>query len=107
MDKKDLGYTKPLFILPFDHRGTFFKNMEHVPEKDAPPEVFAEITHFKEIIYEGFELAVKAGIPKDQAGILVDEEFGDGIIRDALAKGYTVIYTTEKSGQDEFDFEYG
>ena len=107
MDKKDLGYTKPLFILPFDHRGTFFKKMEHVPEKDAPPEVFAEIKDFKEIIYEGFELAVKSGIPKDQAAILVDEQFGEEEIQDAASKGYTVIYTVEKSGQDEFDFEYG
>jgi len=107
MDKKNLGYTKPLFILPFDHRGTFFKKMYNVSEQDAKPEVFEQIKEFKKIIYEGFETAVRAGIPKDQAAILVDEQFGDEIIRDALSRGHTVIYTTEKSGQDEFDFEYG
>lgn len=66
-----------------------------------------EIKRDKQIIYAGFELAVHQGISKDQAAILVDEQFGDQILRDALQKGYTVIYTTEKSGQDEFDFEYG
>lgn len=99
MDKSTLGYDKPLFILPFDHRSTFYKNMPGMTD--------GEIKQDKQIIYAGFEAAVSRGIPKDQAAILVDEQFGDQIIRDASQKGYTVIYTTEKSGQDEFDFEYG
>jgi len=38
---------------------------------------------------------------------LVDEQFGAAILRDAAAKGYTTACPAEKSGQDEFDFEYG
>ena len=42
-----------------------------------------------------------------RAGILVDEAFGAGILRDASARGFITCVSTEKSGQDEFDFEYG
>src|SRR5271165_6959388 len=44
---------------------------------------------------------------KDKAGILVDEQFGAAILRDAAAEGYSTSCPAEKSGQDEFDFEYG
>ena len=37
----------------------------------------------------------------------MDEQFGAAILRDATARGYTTALTVEKSGQDEFDFEYG
>jgi 5-dehydro-2-deoxygluconokinase len=37
----------------------------------------------------------------------VDEQFGSAILRDAAAEGYITCCPAEKSGQDEFDFEYG
>jgi myo-inositol catabolism protein IolC len=37
----------------------------------------------------------------------VDEQFGAAILRDAAARGYTFAYPVEKSGQEEFEFEYG
>src|SRR5690606_421556 len=51
--------------------------------------------------------AVQAGVPREKAGILVDEQFGSEILRDARAQGYMSACPAEKSGQDEFDFEYG
>jgi len=45
-------------------------------------------------------------VPKQKAGILVDEQFGAAILRDARAQGFTTACPAEKSGQDEFDFEY-
>ena len=54
-----------------------------------------------------YEAAVKAGVPKQKAGILVDEQFGAAILRDATAHSYTSACPAEKSGQEEFDFEYG
>jgi myo-inositol catabolism protein IolC len=59
------------------------------------------------MIYGAFIAAVRAGIPKDKAGILVDEQFGAAILRDANAEGYFTACPAEKSGQDEFDIEYG
>jgi len=61
----------------------------------------------KRVIYDAFVVAVHAGVPKDKAGILVDEQFGAAILRDAAAEGYATCCPVEKSGQDEFDFEYG
>ncbi len=101
-----IGYDKPLFILPFDHRSSFIKlfgftNPELVlKEKET-------IYLAKEIIYEAFKKAVSEGVPKDKAAILVDEEYGDKIIKDAIGQKYNVILTTEKSGKKEFTFEYG
>ena len=59
------------------------------------------------MIYDGFKAAVDEGMERNRAGILVDEEFGAAILRDARARGYVTCVSTEKSGQDEFDFGYG
>src|SRR5262249_49860164 len=47
------------------------------------------------------------GVPKGKAGILVDEQFGAAILRDAAANGFTTACPAEKSGQEEFEFQYG
>jgi 5-dehydro-2-deoxygluconokinase len=67
----------------------------------------AEIAAAKRVIYDGFKAAIAGGVPKEKAGILVDEQFGAAILRDAKADGFTTCAPAEKSGQDEFDFEYG
>jgi myo-inositol catabolism protein IolC len=59
------------------------------------------------VIYDGFKAAVADGVPREKAGILVDEQFGAAILHDATAHGYLTACPAEKSGQDEFDFEYG
>lgn len=65
-----------------------------------------EIAAAKRVIYDAFKDAIEAGVPKETAGILVDEQFGAAILREAEADGYLIAYPAEKSGQDEFDFEY-
>jgi 5-dehydro-2-deoxygluconokinase len=67
----------------------------------------AEIASSKQIIYDGFLAALAGGAPEQKAGILVDEQFGAAILRDAKAKGIRTACPAEKSGQNEFDFEYG
>src|SRR4051812_31067704 len=101
-----IGYDQPLYILPFDHRGTFQKNMFGW-KGTLTDEQTAEIAATKQVIYDGFKAALAAGVPKEKAGILVDEQFGDAILRDATEQGYCTSCPAEKSGQEEFDFEYG
>ncbi len=101
-----LGYNKPLYILPFDHRGSFQTGLFGW-KGTLSSEQTAQIAATKEVIYEGFEAAVAGGVAKDRAGILVDEQFGAAILRDAASRGYITAVPAEKSGQDEFDFEYG
>jgi myo-inositol catabolism protein IolC len=101
------GYNRPLFILPFDHRASFEKGLYHTDEASMTGEQREGIIEEKEIIYAGFKKAVLEKVPKDQAAILVDEEFGAGILTDALKNGFKTCVATEKSGKEEFDLEYG
>lgn len=101
-----VGYNKPLYILPFDHRGSFQTKMFGW-EGTLTPEQTAEIAAAKQVIYDGFKAAVGDGVPEQKAGILTDEQFGAAILRDAAAHHYTTCCCVEKSGQEEFDFEYG
>ncbi len=100
------GYDRALYFLPFDHRASFQTRMFgwHGELTEAQT---AEIAAAKRVIFDGFKAAIAGGIPEAKAGILVDEQFGAAILRDAKATGFTTACCTEKSGQDEFDFAYG
>src|SRR5262249_37525631 len=100
------GYDRPLYILPFDHRGSFQTRMFGW-KGPLSAEQTAAIAGAKQVVYDGFTAGLGAGVPREQAGILVDEQFGAAILREAAARGYTTACPAEKSGQDEFDFEYG
>jgi 5-dehydro-2-deoxygluconokinase len=102
----NIGYDKPLYVLPFDHRATFSKTMFGW-QGPLTQEQTAEIGAVKQIIYDAFKAAVADGVVKERAGILVDEQFGSAILRDASKQGFITACPAEKSGQDEFDFEYG
>ena len=103
---RTLGYNQPLYILPFDHRGSFETKMFGW-HGDLTPAQTAEIAAAKQVIYDGFKAAITAGAPKEKGGILVDEQFGAAILRDAAANGFATACPAEKSGREEFDFEYG
>lgn len=100
------GFGRPLYILPFDHRGSFESGMFGW-HGDLTQEQTAQIADAKQVIYEGFKSAVASGVPKANAGLLVDEQFGAAILRDAVQEGFQTACPAEKSGQEEFDFEYG
>jgi 5-dehydro-2-deoxygluconokinase len=99
-------FNQPLYVLPFDHRGSFETGMFGW-EGALTPEQTAQIAATKQVIYDGFQAAVAGGVPKQKAGILVDEQFGAAILHGAAAQGYITACPAEKSGQEEFDFEYG
>src|SRR4051795_6406529 len=102
-----LGYDGKLYILAFDHRGSFQKKMFGI-EGDPTPEQTERITDSKHLIYEGMAKATEIGsVHPDQVGVLVDEQFGGSVPHDAKEKGLKLAMPVEKSGQNEFDFEYG
>ncbi|MEA2390925.1 MAG: hypothetical protein QOK31_1034 [Solirubrobacteraceae bacterium] len=100
-----LGYDGKLYILAFDHRGSFQKKMFGIAG-DPTPEETATIADAKQLIYEGMALAVDRGAEAGATGVLVDEQFGGDIPREAKEKGLKLAMPVEKSGQDEFDFQY-
>lgn len=101
-----LGYDGKLYILAFDHRGSFQKKMFGI-EGDPTPEETATIVDAKQLIYEGMEKAVAAGLDAKSAGVLVDEQFGGTIPESTKEHGLSLTMPAEKSGVDEFQFEYG
>jgi myo-inositol catabolism protein IolC len=101
-----LGYDGKLYILAFDHRGSFQKKMFGI-EGDPTPEQTATITDAKRLVFEGMELAVKRGVDAAAAGVLVDEQFGGDVPELAREHGLKLAMPVEKSGQNEFDFQYG
>jgi myo-inositol catabolism protein IolC len=101
-----IGYTKPLYILPFDHRASYISSLFGWKEPLNVEQMNA-VAASKRVIYEGFKYAVQHNAPRDAVGILVDEEFGVGLLRDAHHQGYITAASVEKSGQEEFDFIYG
>ncbi|MGH2698852.1 MAG: 2-deoxy-5-keto-D-gluconate 6-phosphate aldolase domain-containing protein [Actinomycetota bacterium] len=101
-----LGYEGNLYILAFDHRGSFQKKMFGI-KGDPTAEETETISDAKSVIAEGFHRAVDKGAPKEAAGLLVDEQFGADIARNAKKEGLLFAMPVEKSGQDEFDFQYG
>lgn len=105
-EKKERGYKKELLVLPFDHRTSFQEKMFGVfgvPNSEQTK----LISSYKTMVFEGFVKAVQSGLPKEKMGVLVDEQFGQDVIQMAKDKGFTLCIAAEKSGQDEFDFEYG
>ncbi|HEY2657363.1 MAG TPA: DUF2090 domain-containing protein [Solirubrobacteraceae bacterium] len=101
-----LGYDGKLYILAFDHRGSFQKNMFGI-QGDPTPEDTETIADSKRLIFEGLVDAVNRGAQPDATGVLVDEQFGSTIPSQARADGFLLAMPVEKSGQHEFDFEYG
>jgi myo-inositol catabolism protein IolC len=103
-----LGYDGKLYILAFDHRGSFQKKMFGI-EGDPTAEQTETISDAKHLIFEGMVKAVDAGVDPRATGVLVDEQFGapKGIPADAKQRGLLLAMPVEKSGQNEFDFEYG
>jgi myo-inositol catabolism protein IolC len=101
-----LGYDGKLYILAFDHRGSFQKKMFGI-QGEPTPEQTETIADAKRLIFEGMLEAVRRGAEAAATGVLVDEQFGSDIPERAREHGLKLAMPVEKSGQDEFDFEYG
>src|SRR3954466_1489124 len=101
-----LGYDGKLFILAFDHRGSFQKKMFGL--EGAPSEEQTQtIADAKHLIFEGMLAAAEKGLDEEASGVLVDEQFGGDIPSQAREHGFKLAMPVEKSGQNEFDFQYG
>jgi myo-inositol catabolism protein IolC len=102
----NLGYDQKLYILAFDHRGSFQKKFFGI-EGEPDSEQTAIIADAKHLIYEGLLQAVAAGADPAATGVLVDEQFGSTVPAEAHEKGLKLAMPAERSGQNMFDFQYG
>ena len=100
------GPDSKLYILAFDHRGSFQKKFFGIDgEPDA--EQTAIIADAKHLIFEGMLQAIGAGAEPSVTGVLVDEQFGSTMPAEAREKGLKLAMPAERSGQTMFDFQYG
>src|SRR5262249_8532053 len=102
----NLGNEQKLYILAFDHRGSFQKKFFGI-EGEPDAEQTAIIADAKHLIYEGMLQAVSAGADASATGVLVDEPFGSTVPTEAREKGLILAMPAERSGQNMFDFQYG
>lgn len=94
-----------LYILPFDHRSSFFKNIMGVKNTPSKKDI-NQANQLKEIIFDGFLLALQGFKNKNDFAILVDEKTGQSILDKAKKEKIKICLPVEKSGS-LFDFEYG
>ena len=84
-----------------------------VPDEDVrlegalTAEQTAEIAAAKQVIYDGFKAAVAAGVPRRRPASWWTNSSAPPFCAMRRRNGYTTACPAEKSGQDEFDFEYG
>ncbi len=101
-----LGYDQTLYILAFDHRGSFQKKFFGI-EGEPDAEQTAIIADAKHLIFEGVVQALAAGADPSVTGVLVDEQFGSTVPAEARERGIKLAMPAERSGQNMFDFQYG
>jgi 5-dehydro-2-deoxygluconokinase len=100
------GYDHKLYILAFDHRGSFQRKFFGI-DGEPDPEQTAIIADAKHLIFEGLLQAVRAGATPSVTGVLVDEQFGSTVPEQAREEGLKLAMPAERSGQNMFDFQYG
>jgi len=100
------GIDSKLYILAFDHRGSFQKKFFGI-EGEPDSEQTAIIADAKHLIFEGMLQAVGAGADASVTGVLVDEQFGSTVPEEAHERGLKLAMPAERSGQSMFDFQYG
>src|SRR5260370_31871398 len=96
------GYTRPLYLLPFDHRASYISGLFGWKEP-LTVEQMVTVANSKRFIYAGFQQAIADHVPKDHVGILVDEEFDSALLRDAASKGYITAASVLKIAHEDME----
>src|SRR3954453_1999930 len=76
-------------------------------EGDPSEEQTQTISDAKHLIFEGMVAAGEKGPGGEASGVPGDEQFGGEIPSQAKERGFKLAMPVEKSGQNEFDFQYG
>ncbi len=97
----------PLFLLAFDHRSGLVRGL--LPGQEARAD--AVLPGAKQVIYEGAVAGLArsggADAARGVAGVLVDEQYGGGVVAVAKAAGLATAVAIEASGREEFALEHG
>jgi myo-inositol catabolism protein IolC len=95
----------PLFIMAMDHRGSFGKTLFGVKDDQPTPEQKAGMVDAKQLIYQGLAQAAPE-LSVGRAGVLVDEEYGQGVIEAVTRQTMVLAVPLEASGHDWFELQW-
>jgi myo-inositol catabolism protein IolC len=97
---------QPLFILAMDHRDSFGRTLFGV-KGEPTAEQLAAMRDAKSVIFAAARRLAGTDLGGGRLGVLVDEQLGADVAREARAAGFTLAMPVEKSGADRLTFEYG
>jgi myo-inositol catabolism protein IolC len=104
--RRRASHADPLLILAMDHRESFGRSLFGVVDDQPTETQRAAMEASKMLIYSGLTLA-GADLAVGHAGVLVDERYGQRVIRAARASGVVLAVPIERSGRDWFELEWG
>jgi myo-inositol catabolism protein IolC len=97
---------QPLFILAMDHRDSFGRTQFGVHGTPAAGQL-AGMRDAKELIFAAARRLTESTTGPGRLGILVDEQLGADVARQARQAGFVLAMPVEASGADRLTFEYG
>jgi myo-inositol catabolism protein IolC len=97
---------QPLFLLAMDHRDSFGRTLFGV-KGEPTGEQLAAMRDAKSLIFAAARTLVGTDLHGGRLGVLVDEQLGADVARQARDAGFTLAMPVEKSGADRLTFEYG
>jgi myo-inositol catabolism protein IolC len=102
------SHDDPLFILAMDHRDSFGKTLFGVRDDSPDRTQLAAMQAAKQLIFDGLEQA-QPQLGRGHAGVLVDEQYGQGVIDAANRRRgpVTLAVPIEASGHPWFTPQFG
>jgi myo-inositol catabolism protein IolC len=97
---------QPLFILAMDHRDSFAKTLFGISGTPTADQL-ARMRDAKAMIFAAARRLPASVAGPGRPGILVDEQLGADIAREAKADGFVLAMPVEVSGAPRLTFEYG
>ena len=97
---------QPLFVLAMDHRDSFGRTLFGVQGTPTGEQLTA-MRDAKSLIFAAARRLAGTDLGGGRLGVLVDEQLGADVAREAKKAGFTLAMPVEASGADRFTFEYG
>jgi myo-inositol catabolism protein IolC len=96
----------PIYLLAFDHRSSFSRDLLGIAGEVTDDQA-AQVEDLKQLVFEGFQAALDGSLDPAEVGLLVDEQYGAEVAREARRSGVVLAMPVERSGQAEYEPEFG
>jgi myo-inositol catabolism protein IolC len=90
-----------------DQRGWLEREIARLLPAATKAEVRERVCQTKRLAFAGFRHAIGNGVDRQEVGVLVDEEYGAEIARQAAAEGILLSVPMERADCDVLELEYG